>query len=465
MNDEKILEILSKQTDALTALTERIEKGAIANVQTAPPLHGNGGLFSNAVERDVVTAHVRPYGIATVLPIFPSTVEDPRFATITGFTDVNGVEPTAPCDDAPSGFLKGANLTARFAMTRRDSQTIDVGKLMLTKNRGDFTDLVMRGRLLGLSGLTPSSMNEADFLNLVIKSEMVGTAIQAERKLSMDMWRGTIAGGSFPGLDVQVATGQKDADTGVLAPALDSDLKDFNYDLVGGTARDIVEYVSMLEFYIRHNAETMGLMPVEWIFVMNPGLWEELSAVWPLKYNTQKANSNVIVNGMDLARARDEMRNSMQITVNGNTYRVVKDSGIYEDNNITKAQLKAGEYASSIYFLPMSIVGNMPVLYREYIDFSTAISTAESALNNAVSTFWTDAGVYSWALDVKKWCLKLNLRTEQRVILRTPHLAGKIQRVKYSPLQHLRTPYANDPYFADGGVSTRGSSWGQAVWS
>lgn len=80
--------------------------------------------------------------------------------------------------------------------------------------------------------------------------------------------------------------------------------------------------------------------------------------------------------------------------------------------------------------------------------------------------FWTDNGVYTWALEVVKWCYKLSLKTEQRVVLRAPHLAGRIDHVRYTPLQHLREPDPSSPYWADGGVSIRGGlGTPYAAWS
>jgi hypothetical protein len=82
-----------------------------------------------------------------------------------------------------------------------------------------------------------------------------------------------------------------------------------------------------------------------------------------------------------------------------------------------------------------------------------------------MNTFWTDNGVYSWAIENIKWCYKLSLKTEQRVVLRTPQLAGKIQNVKYQPLQHLREAFPDSQYFFDGGVSVRGASTAYTPWS
>jgi len=466
--DEILMQMIEGQNAVLKEAADKLK--TVGTSQTANKLHGINGLFSTpGLERDVISAHVRPHGFASMLPLLPSVTEDPRFPSLTGITATNGTQPTAPCDDAPYAFMKGCNLTAKFGILRFDTNTIDISQTFRQVNRSDFKDLVLRGRLLGLTGLEPSELNESGVLDVLTKSEMVIAGISAEREMSKQLWQGvTTVAGNFPGLDVQIATGQIDADTSVACPALDSDIKDFGYDLVGGTGRDIVEYLSMLMYYLEYNAMTMGLDPVSFVIVMRPNLWQELSAVWPIVYNTNKAsavptNATLFVDGRENISERDAMRQGMYLDVNGTRYPVVVDTGIYEHNNINTAGLAAGEYASSIYVVPMTIVGNMPVAYREFLDFRAG--DRDSALLRGMQTFWTDSGVYSWAIENQKWCYKLSLRTEQRVILRTPQLAGKIQHVKYIPLQHTREPYPESPYFADGGVSLRNYTAGSAVWS
>jgi hypothetical protein len=448
---------------------DEMDEKTVATSNTAQQLHGVNGLMSGqGLERDVITAHVRPRGIATVLPIFPTVNEDPRFPAITGVTATTGVEPTVPCEDAPTSYIKVANLTAKLGMTRFDTETIDIGKVMLRKNRGDLTDFIVRGRLLGLTNLEPSSITEDQILNIMTRSEMVKAGVNVERKLSKTLWQGTAAANSFPGLDVQIATGQSDADTGAAAPALDSDIKEFNYGLVGGTGPDISEYLGSMMFYLEYNAESMGLDPVEFVIAMRPELWFELSAVWPVRYNTTKtnvtvpANNTVFIDGRQNITDRDLMRQNMYLDINGKRYRVVIDTGIYEHNNANDENLNPGEYASSIYAVPLTIQGGFPVTYREYLDFRAA--QPDVSLLKGMENFWTDDGIYTWSITQEKWCYKMHLRTEQRVILRTPHLAGKIQKVKYMPTQHLRGAYPEDPYHMNGGVSMRVGSTGQAVW-
>jgi hypothetical protein len=457
---------------------KEMQTKAPAAFGTYTELHGLGSLWGrSSVERDIITAHMNPVpGLASVLPLFPSVNEDPRFGALTGYTDTSGAEPTNPCDDAPAGYVKACNLTAQFGRVQRDTQTIEWDKVSLRRNRGDFTDLMLRGQVLGMTDLSPMSAADSDILNIVTKSEMVIAAVNMERKLVQHVWQGSPAnnnaGGGYkeyPGLDNQIATGQVDADSNTLCAALDSDVKDFGYDAVDGVGRDIVEYLSMLEFYLRYNATQMGLDPVSWAIVMRPELWFELSAVWPCRYLSNRCaisdgTSPIVINDNVNVTARDEMRNGRYIDINGNRYPVIVDVGIFEHTNINNANVGLGQYASSIYMVPLTITGNFPVTYREHVDYRAAFANSNTALLRGSENFWSDDGVYSWAFEDQKWCYKLSVKTEQRIILRTPQLAGRIDSILYEPLQHLREGDPTSPYWYDGGVSTVADETSYAVW-
>lgn len=466
---------IALQTQVLAALAgdekvkESLLKHTAGSVMTANPLHGWNGLFSTpGLERDVITAHIRPTGIASTLPLIESVDESPYYGALTGYTAAVGSQPANACDDAPTGFVKGCNLTARYGRVRFDTNTIEMDKVMLRVNRGDFTDLSLRGRVLGLTDVGPP-MSQDQILNVLTASEMVTVGVLFERELTRQMWQGSfLIPNEFPGLDVQIATGQKDAETGVLCPALDSDVKNFGYNLLSA---DIVTYLSMLEFYVFHNATRMGLMPATWVLVMRPELWLELTAIWPCAYNTNRcgdgldgSKASVVVDGREMVAERDAMRAGMYLPINGRRYDVITDDGIFEHNNVNNGSLNPGEYASSIYMVPLKVVGNFPATYRNYVDYRKA--SADVAFLRGKESFWTDNGVYAWALEEKKWCYELAAKTEQRVVLRVPQLAGRIDAIKYVPLQHLRTPFPDDPYFADGGISIRpATQTPYAVWS
>ena len=474
--DTEILEVLKGLQTAQAGILERLEKTP-ASSPTAVELHGLGSLFgSHSIEREVVTAHVRPFGLGSQLPKIPTVFEQPFYSAITGVTDVAGSEPTEPCDDAPRAWMKVCDLTAQFGRLARDTGTIEIDKVMLKKNRGDFTDLRLYGELLGMSGFTVDGLTSDQILNIVTKAEMVIAAIALERELSHQLWQGSIwanAGAykEFPGLMFQVATGQMDAHSGTVCPALDSDVKNFGLQDVEdmNSLRDIVGHLQALEAFLWHNAYTMGLTPVDFVLCLRPELWFILSAIWPCAYNTNKCSvmdTGLIdavpqIDAADMTGIRDAMRQGMFIDINGRRYPVVIDSGIYEGTNTTKAGVPAGCYSSSIFLLPLRAAG-LTTLYMEHIDYRAA--QPDVALMRGKAPFWTDGGMYYWAMEDEKWCIKLSVKTEMRVILRTPHLAGRIDDILYCPTQHFRSPYPDDPYFVDGGVSMRPDETTYHVW-
>lgn len=475
MNEQQLMEQMGRAFAQI--LSKEMHTKAPANFNTATLLSQPGGIFSVAgMERDIISTHVRPMGLGSVLPVFANNIDDPRYGFLTGFTNTTGSEATYPCDDAPAGYMKGGTLTAQFGRFMRETQTIEIDKI-LHQQRGATTNLRLIGELLGMSDWNPATASANDVLNMVVQSEMVGVGVQMERLMATRLWQGTpannTAGGGykeFPGLDNQIATGQIDAETGTAIPAADSDVKNFGYNAVDGTVLDIVRYLSAMEHYLFHKADRQGLTPVSWAVVMRPELWQELSAVWPCRYLTDRCSnaagtSVVTINDSNNVQMRDAMRNGMYIDINGKRYPVVTDDGIFEHTNVNNANVPAGSFASSIYFVPIRVRGNFPATYWEHIDYRGVQSqlSALGAGNRAVP-FWTTNGRFLWVYRDNGYCFKLQAKVEPRVILRTPHLAGRLDNVRYSPLQHLASAFPDSPYHLNGGVSLRSFTSGQAVW-
>jgi hypothetical protein len=66
--------------------------------------------------------------------------------------------------------------------------------------------------------------------------------------------------------------------------------------------------------------------------------------------------------------------------------------------------------------------------------------------------FFTDGGRYIWHVPPpNNFCVQLRAWIEPRLILRTPHLAARLQNVRYCPLINNREPYPDDDYFVNGG--------------
>lgn len=451
---------------------------APANWGTSGYLTQPGGLFTIAgMEPDVITTHIQPMGLGASLPVFPNNIDDPRYGFITGFAAATGSEATNPCDDAPKGYMKGGTLTAAFGRIMRQTETIEIDKL-LHQQRGASTNLRLMGEMLGMGALSPSNMTQGQLLDLVVQAEMVGVGVQMERKIAALLWQGSTAnntaGGGykeFPGLDNQIATGQVDAETGTTMPAVDSLIYNFNYNAVDGTVLDIVDYLSMMEFYLRDNATRTGLTPVTWAIVMRPELWFELSAVWPCRYLTNRCATDggvnpVVINDNVNVQMRDGMRNGSYIDINGNRYPVITDDGIFEHTNVNNASVTPGSYASSIYMVPLRIRGNFPVTYWEHIDYRGVQAQLGPLGAGARNTpFWTSDGRFLWVYRENGYCFDLQAKIEPRVVLRTPQLAGKVQNVLYTPLTHLRDAEPSSQYWLDGGVSLRSYTAGSHVWT
>ena len=496
MNEKEIQEF-AQFYQAYQAFSHMQQKGLVTKTagtaNSAQLLFGDTGLFAVfGLESDIITAYVRPDGLSGELAnrghIFATTIEQPVLGLITGIQDDGAAAVANPCSDAPTGYLKACNLFFQSGRLQFDTATVEFDKIFTQLNSGVNTDLRLRGRLLGVSEADfPRGLTDDQAVKLVFMSEMVKVGMLMARGTTNQMgltrqnWQGAIAnntaGGGYkeyPGLDSQITTGHVDAQNNTACPAVDSDVKNFNYASIASNNANnipnIVWYLSMLETYLRHNAVRMGLDPVEWVVCMREELWQELTQYWPIAYNTNRGaeilagNTRLVLDATDMTAQRDAMRAAKTIAINGRSYQVVTDDGINELTNITDANVPAGSYASSIYMVPMTINGGFPVTYLEYYDYRVGMQQIQALMGK--QTWWTDGGTFSWALDpIIKWCTKMSAKTERRIVLRTPHLAGRIDNILYAPLQHLRESLPGSAYEFDGGVSTRAASTLQAIWN
>lgn len=434
------------------------EKAGATGVPNAQMIHGAYGLFSTfGIDSVVVNAHMTPRGLESRLPVSPTVYTNPLFSYLTGFEGDGAEEPTGPCDNCPGGVMESCTQTATFGRICRASQEIEVNEIVNMINRGETTPLRLLGEVLGPGGLAPrDNLSVQSWINMVVQAQMVIVSILFQRALIPMVWTGNPANNTsggyaeFPGLDMLISTGKIDAISGARCDALDSDIKDFNYGSIYALDPDIVRYVSTMEWQLRNNARGMGLEPAEWVLVMRPELWFELSEVWPIRYNTGMQSialpngRQLVVDGRENVNDRDSMRQQMRLPINGRWYEVIVDDGIDEES------LADGEFASSIYFVPLRAAG-MTTCYWETKDYRGI--PRELATVQPGNPYWiSDGGRYMWTLEKLNWCMYIMGKIEPRLILRTPQLAGRIQNVKYSPLQHLRSPFPESPYFAKGGV-------------
>ena len=440
-----------------------------------PYYNGPGGLFGvSGLEQDFISTRVQPVGgLGSRLPAFPDAKAHPLFAYLTGFLDVTGSHPTNVCD-APqvAGPGKSCIQTAQFGRYSYETREVELNRIGLVNDRGEFMDYnVVNDPLVGDlgGGLFPNIPAQDQMLRgreLVARMIEVGVAFQNTlvRQLYTGNPANNTAGGGwreFPGLDLLIGTTKVDALTNIACPSLASDIKNFNYGRVDATNLnpDIVQVMSYMYRYLRRNAESMGFNPTKWVIAMRNDLFYELTAVWPCSYLTYRcqfrvADGTVITNvsAADQIAMRDAMRAGRYLIIDGDQVEVVIDDGIIEHNRSGNAAIGIGCFSSDIYFVPMTVRGNYPVTFWQFFDYNQGPMTA--VRDGRLQNFWTDGGRYMWVSEYTRWCVLLTAKIEPRVILRTPHLAGRITNVQYCPLQHTRDALPTDYYFTDGGVST-----------
>lgn len=443
----------------------------VVSSHTGTLLHGPGGLFNTpGLDNAVISTHVRARGLGSLLPAFPSNDTNPMFGLLTGISDDQGSEPTYICDDAPTGYVKSGTLTAKFGVIARDTNSIEITKTIRRINRGDFTDLMLIGKILNEDNRGvgyPTNLNETGILNMVVQAEQLQTGVRMERKLNKLLWIGdpaikTIDGyAEFPGLEQQLVTGQVDAEiNGVSLPSADSTIINVNYQTVG-SAFDVVEPIEEAEDFVYNLAADTGMDPADWVVCVRPQLWRVLSSVWPIAYNTQPdmaviagSNARVMIDARTNVQERDQMRAGLYIDINGRRYNVVIDHGIPEENSATNAGLGMGEFASSFNFVNLT-AGGSPLTYWQYMNYADINSQAAGLPANLVN--WaTDGGRFLWSYDGKFTCFKMKMITEPRVVVRAPHLNFRVIRLKYSRNNApLRDPHADSQYWVNGGPSVR----------
>lgn len=438
--------------------------------------HGPGGLFAQyGVERDIISTRIHPMGLADQLPAVGSQFTNPLFGFFTGFQGVTGTVANGVCDDPETaGPGKVCRQTAQFGRYSYQTRELDITRVGRYTDRSEPLDLrILNDPLLMGTGTntTPTVPGSPDLRSEMLM-RMVEVGVDFQNKLTKQLYYGnptnSSAGGGykeFPGLDILVGTGKIDAITNIACPSLDSDLKNYNYRMIDdGTATGgIVNVMTYLLRYLKHNASKMNMNPVEWVIAMREDLFYELTAIWPCSYLTYRcvfgaaaSQANQVVDANATIEMRDAMRNGNFLVVDGVRYNIVLDDAIEEENHADNGAISTSCFASDIFVLPLTIRGGFRSLYWEYFNYNDGPMTAVQQTNGLGNYYWTDNGKFFWhQKPPNNFCVQQVAVTEPRVILRTPQLAGRISNIQYCPLQHMRDAYPDDPYYVDGGVTTQ----------
>jgi hypothetical protein len=438
-------------------------------------MHGPSGVFGTlGLSQDIFSTRVRPTGLLSAIPAMGTMDVNPMVPYLTGVTDYSGSDPENVCDEPPTaGEIKSCVHTAQFGRVPGQTDELDLSALGEIQNRGEYTDLrVLNDPLMfaenPLVPNVPSGFGQV--LNREVLARFLTLGVYFEDRLSRMIWTGnptnnTAGGGyqEFPGLEILVGINKVDALTGTACPSLDSDIKDFNYGQVDGSDPNILRFMTYMWRMVNHNARTMGMMPVQWAWVMRETLFYEVTATWPCNYLTYRcvdfnldANVSINVSGDEQVRMRDDMRNGRYLLIDGVRVPVITDDALVEATNTTDANVESGAFASDIYLIPLTVLGGRPVTFIEYFDFQGSNAAMQAVSDgNLGHHFWSDGGRFLWSFNQTRTCVNWQAIIRPRIRLLTPHLAGRVENVVYNPLQHTRDAFADQPYWVDGGLTTR----------
>lgn len=442
--------------------------------------HGDGGNFSYpGVQPDVFHTIVGSRGLLGVLPARGSIETNPTYSILTGVQDDTGTEPDAPCDDAPTaGLAKNGILTSVFGRYTRATAEIDISRIGKVIDRADPMDLTMVGSPITQAGIFASGPGNAAAPNDVLTNETSRKfwelGVSLHRLLSVQLWTGTPANNTgaggykeMTGIDLLVTTGHVDAESGAALPSADSQVNDFNFQRVDSFGTELVNILTYQYRFVKNLADATGVSPVNFAFVMREELFYEITAVWPCAYLTYRCevegNERVNVDGAEQARMRDEMRNGSYLLIDGTRVPVIVDPGIAVDTSTTSASVTEGCSASTVYLLPLSVLGGRSTLFLEHFDYSNP--SAASALAGTNMALARVNGPFITTPKQTNLCIQWQSLVEPRCVLRTPWLAARLDNVMYCPTINVRQPFPNDPYFVDGGATSRPGPSLSTLWS
>ena len=452
-------------------------------------LHGENGLFGQpGLERELISTHVHGRGLATRLPSYATQILWPEFGYITGFQDLPAdFNPDGPCDDPPTvGHMKACTQTAHFGLYSYRTREYNLKRAGELTNRGEPTDLIILNDPLldQMTNITPNVPGVGGTPNMrrdmLIRMMELGVAFQ--RKLGRQLYIADPAnqtnGGydEFPGLDILIATGHVDAHSpGTTCPSLDSIIADFAYQEVDAGGGDtLLTLMAGLFRYLESLAEDTGLDPVKWVMAMRRDMFYELTAIWPCVYMTHRCtfvdadgNNRNMVSANDMIAMRDDMRNNNYLLIDGRRIEVVLDAYIPEEHYGDHEDIVGNGFASDIYIIPLTVAGNVVSTYWQYFDYAGQFGPMDAAADIRLSNFfWTDGGRFFWeAQPPVNGCVVAEATIRPRVIMRTPHLAARIQNVQYRPARHTRDVLPSDSFWVNGGVTGRSFTEPASHWS
>ncbi len=430
-----------------------------AGTTAGAQLHGPGGLLATpGLNKQIPNAMIMPRGLSGRLPVRPSIDTNEIFAILTGQLASTGTEPSTACAEWPLvGQFKVCKQQTPFGQQGRESQVLNIKYAGQIVNRGEFTDNVLFGQPNMGSEVTAGPINWGQVLQTEYEKKLGELYNGYFRDYARFIYTGnpqTTAGSlgwmQYRGLDLLIAAGKRDAISGVLCPAADSIVIDFNGTSANSAGGTVYSVIANAVTNLERLAEQTGF-DVKWALTMRYGAFWTLTNIWPCVYATAGCAVNTVIRTQSLEEAtqmRDEMRQGRYLLIEGKRYEVVIDDMIAET---VAAGGVVGTYQSNVYFVPLTANGQ-PTTFWEYFPFD-AQATAAAAQMAPAGYFQSlmNGRFLQSRLSPTHTCVQVEIVERPRLILLTPFLAAKFTNLRYTISIHERDAFPDEVYFADGG--------------
>lgn len=457
----------------------------------SPYLHGPSGLFNRRDrENPVFSAIMSPMmGVAESLPVFNGARNldnnfggtDAAFDTLitgvsAGALDDFAQQPTAPCADGPvGGLLSVGSIVNTFGNYKMSTREVDINRAGRVTDMTDaFAVEVANQFPQGLFGTPSTTPSLANAVNNELASRIWEMILSFQRMFAGRVFIGSPANNNgeardIVGMDIHINSGNKrDATNAALIGAANSFVQNFNSALIG-SATNIMKAIETADAQVMWKARRQGLGTPVYEIAMRPELWQEITEIIPVQ-KLQKViaviatmtNAMGNISAEDVYAQRNAMRESLMIPVNGRMIKVVLDDTIAETNlgNIGGVP----RYSSTIYGIPLTVMGGYPVTFWEYFNHGNNQANAIQQMVGGL-TWTTDGGLFRWTADFARGCLKLNATFTPRLRMRTPQIAWRVDNVAYAPAAHFDSWNPSSSYFNAGGVSSGENPKYYSEWS
>jgi hypothetical protein len=480
-----------------TALkAEGAETGVVAKNNpplspVGPYLHGPSGLFNRRDrENPVISTIMSPMmGVAESLPVYNGARNldnnfggvDAAFDTLitgvsAGALDDFANQPTAPCQDGPTGgLISVGSIVNTFGHYKAGVREVEINRAGRVTDMTDAYGVQVLNQFPQGLFATPTGVPSlGNAVNNELSSRIFESNLSFQRMFASRVFIGSPANNNgeakdITGLDIHINAGNKrDATNGNLIAAANSIVLNFGSAVVG-SATNIVRLIESADAQATWKARRQGLGTPQYIIAMRPELWQEITEVIPAQA-LQKViaviatMTNAIANfdSSKLQDQRNAMRESHLIPVNGRMIQVVEDDTIVETNLGNIGGIP--RYSSTIYGIPLTVLNGYPVTFWEYFNHGNNQANAIQQMANGL-TWTTDGGLFRWTADFARGCLKLNYVIDPRLRMRTPQIAWRIDNVAYAPAMHFDSWNPSSSYFTSGGVTQGENPKYYSEWS